>query len=303
VISFVVTAREEDPAVLRRTLTELRATAPPREREILVVDDGSSRPIAGVPGDVTIIRHETPLGVSRARRRGCALAVGEVLVCLDAHMTFAHDWLDRMLAHVDSGALLCAPFRDYERSTCYCFGADFEWCGQRDYRGQRSPGFRFRHRVTSPGTGAPDVPMAIGACYMLRRSTYEALGGFSPLFGIWGGSEQDVSARAWLAGFGVKCVTDAGVGHLSRPAFPYTVRFDDVEFNQLMSIRTVFEAQTSTLLESFFDPLPDGVARRLNGSQDEVAAWRAVVQTSRRSSDLEFFSRFVPELYRLRAAG
>ena len=66
--------------------------------------------------------------------------------------------------------------------------------------------------------------------------------------------------RAWLAGFGVKCVTDAGVGHLSRPAFPYTVRFDDVEFNQLMSIRTVFEAQTSTLLESFFDPLPDGVA-------------------------------------------
>jgi hypothetical protein len=229
------------------------------------------------------------------------MAIGDVLVCVDAHMTFRHDWLDRMLAHVDSGALLCSAFWDYERSTCHCFGADFEWCGDRDYHAQRTPGFRLRHRVACPGTGAPDVPMAIGACYMLRRSTYAALGGFSPLFRVWGADEQDLSARAWLAGFGVKCVTDACVGHLSRSAFPYAVRFDDLEFNQLVSIRTVFDAQTSTLLESFFEPMPDGVRRRMD--EGGVAAWRGVVQASRRLDDLEFFSRFVPDLYRLRAAG
>jgi glycosyltransferase involved in cell wall biosynthesis len=299
VISFVITAREERAEVLRRTIEELRATTPRREREILIVDDGSSTPVAGLAREVQVVRNAQPIGVSRARRRGCALASGDVLVCLDAHMSFGEGWLDRMLAHVESGALLCSAFWDYDRETCHCFGADFEWCGQRDYDAQRYPGFRFRHRVRPPARAAVEVSMAIGACYMLLRSSYEALGGFCPLFRVWGADEQDLSARAWMAGLGVRCVTGACVGHLWRPAFPYPVHFEDLEFNQLALIHSVFDEETIELLCRAFAPLPERVREWLD--ERELAAWREVVQSARRYEDEDFFLRFVPGVHALRA--
>ncbi len=297
-ISFIITAREESPDVLRRTIEELRATTPPAEREILVIDDGSTLPVSGVGLDVWVVRNDEPAGGFRARGRGVPGASGHVLVILDAHMTFDHNWLTRMLAHVESGALLCSAFWDYERSVCHCFGADFQWNADRNYSAQRYPGFGLRHRTRFPGEGARDVPMAIGACYMLLRSTYESLGGFSPLFRVWGADEQDLSARAWLAGFGVKCVTEARVGHLWRPAFRYPVYFEHLEFNQLALIRSVFDAQTTALLQACFEPVPERV--REWWTESDVRSWRGVVQQARRCDDRDFFLRFVPDLHRQR---
>lgn len=293
-ISLVVTARNESPAVLRRTIDELRASTPSAERELVVVDDGSEESVAGLPPGVFLARNDEPVGVSRARRQGADLTSGEVLIWLDAHMTFHADWLDRMLAHVESGSLLCSAFWDYEQRTCHCYGADFLWCGERDYHAQRSPGFGLRHRTAFPGAGVVEVPMAIGACYMMLRSHYDALGGCSPVFRTWGIDEQDLSARAWLAGFGVKCVTDARVGHLWRPSFPYPVYFEQLEFNQLVFLRSVFHASTVQRLESYFEPIPELVRQWLD--EVDVPAWRAVVQLARRIDDRAFFEAFVPEL-------
>ena len=222
-----------------------------------------------------------------------------VIVCLDAHMTFRADWLDRMMEHVESGALLCSAFWNYDRTACHCYGADFEWCGERDHHRGRSPGFQIRHRVEFPGPGAVEVPMIIGACYMLTRRTYDALGGFSPLFRVWGADEQDLSARAWMAGVGVRCVADACVGHLWRPAFPYQVHFDHLEFNQLALIRSVFDAQTVSLLERAFMPLSGRVGRWLDDI--DLTGWRSVVQACRTADDAQFLERFLPELLHLRA--
>lgn len=293
-ISFIITVRDEQPAVLRRTVDELRATTPAAEREIIVVDDGSELPLGGLPGDVQVVRNATPTGVSRARRAGCELAGGSVLVCLDAHMTFDARWLDRMLRHVDSGSLLCASFWDYERVDRGYYGADFEWCAVRDYAAGVHPGFRPRHRRGPAGAGAPEVPMLLGACYMVRRSSYEALGGFSPLFRTWGADEQDLSLRAWMAGLGVRCVADARVGHLSRPHAPYPVYFDHLEFNQLAMIRAAFDYRTVHRLEASFEPLPETVRTWIEAA--ELRSWRRVVQCARQMTDNEFLDRFVPEL-------
>jgi hypothetical protein len=46
-----------------------------------------------------------------------------------------------------------------------------------------------------PGDGAVDVPMLIGASYMMLRSSYDKFGGFSPFFRTWGRLEQDLSLR------------------------------------------------------------------------------------------------------------
>jgi len=289
-LSFVSTARNEPEAVLAATIDGLLLTTEQHKREVIVVDDGSDAPVRCARERVRVMRNAEPVGVSRSRRYGAATAEGEVIVWLDAHMTFAPDWLDRMLAHVDSGALLCSAFWNYEQTVCHCWGADFVWCRQRDYRAQRYPGFGLRHRTEFPGGGAVDVPMVIGACYMLLRASYHRLHGFSPLFRVWGVDEQDMSARAWLAGLAVQCVTTARVGHLWRPSFPYSVQFEHLEFNQLAMIRTVFEEPTAGLLAAWFQPIPATVQEWMD--QTDLVGWRAKVQSSRLMSDGEFFVRF-----------
>jgi len=133
----------------------------------------------------------------------------------------------------------------------------------------------------------------IGACYMMLRESYERVGGFSPFFRVWGKADQDVSIRSWIAGLGVKCVTGARVGHLSRKKFPYPVRWEDIEFNQLAMVRTVFEEETVAAIEELLQALPADVQTWL--SQVDLCEWRRLIQSRRQVRDAEFFRRFVPD--------
>ncbi len=231
-ISFVLVARDEPSPLLEVTVQGLLETSAGYAREIVVVDDGSRAPVFLEWPEVCVVRKPEPVGTAKARRYGASIATGDVLVLMDAHMRFAADWLDRMLPNVESGALLCASWWEYDLTRPLCWGADFLWCGERDYAAGRSPGFAFRHRTKYPGDGAVEVPMLIGACYMMLRESYNRLGGVSPFFRTWGKMEQDLSLRAWIMGLGIKCVTGAHVGHFTRSKHPYTVPWADIEFNQ-----------------------------------------------------------------------
>jgi glycosyltransferase involved in cell wall biosynthesis len=303
-ISYIITARNEPAEILDRTIDGLLQTTPRTGGEVIVVDDGSEVPVRVSHPEVMLHRNSAPAGVSQSRRLGTLMASGGVFVWLDAHMTFASDWLDRMLRHVESGALLCSEFWNYELTVCHCWGADFRWCSDRNYHEQRYPGFGVQHRTTRParparpagpdGDSAVDVPMVIGACYMMERGSYYRLGGFSPLFRVWGVDEQDISARAWIGGCGVKCVVGARVGHLSRSSFPYPVSYDHLEFNQLLMIRSVFETDSVRAFERFFAPIPKPIRPWLKTVN--LTDWRATIQRQRRLTDREFFERFVPAL-------
>jgi hypothetical protein len=291
-ISFVIVARDEHPLLLETTIQSLLQTTRGYAREIVIVDDGSRVPIFLERPELKVVRNPTPIGTSQARRYGVSITKGDVLVSMDAHMRFAPDWLDRMLLHVESGALLCTAWWDYELTRPLCWGADFLWCGERDYATARLPGFAFRHRIKYPGQGAVEVPMLIGACYMMLRSSYDRLGGFSPFFRTWGKLEQDLSLRAWIVGLEVKCVTGAHVGHYTRSKFPYPVRWTDIEFNQVATVRTAFDAPVAQAVERLLQPLPAEVQTWLTLA--DFREWRRSIQSQRRISDGEFLRRFVP---------
>ena len=291
-VSFIIAVRDEPRHLLDATLEGLLQTSMRYRIEIVIVDDGSLVPLTLERPEVVIIRNNEPIGSARSRRTGATFANGEVLVFLDPHMSFAPDWLDRMLAHVASGALLCAAWWDWELTKPVCWGAEFFWCGKRDYQAGLTPGFAFRHITQFPGDGAVEVPMVIGACYMMLRESYEKIGGFSPFFRTWGRLEQDISSRAWIMGLGVKCVTGASVGHFSRPKFPYPVKWEDIEFNQVATVRTVFQEPVAQAIEQFFQPLPSQVQTWL--AQADFGEWRESIQARRQMGDAEFLSRFVP---------
>jgi polypeptide N-acetylgalactosaminyltransferase len=292
-VSFIIAVRDEPRDLLEATIEGLLRTSDGFRREIVLVDDGSLVPIQIERPDILVVRNSEPIGSARSRRTGASFASGEVLSFLDPHMSFAPDWLDKMMAHADSGALLCSAWWDYELTRCLCWGADFLWCGERDYVSGRCPGFDFRHRTIFPGDGAVDVPMLIGASYMMLRSSYDRIGGFSPFFRTWGRLEQDLSLRAWIGGVGVKCVSGARVGHFSRKKFPYKVCWDDIEFNQLATVRTAFEESTSRRLEQLLQP-PQQVKNWLD--ETEFHAWRESIQCRRVVTDRELFERFLPDV-------
>jgi GT2 family glycosyltransferase len=293
--SIIITTRNEEPALLEATLSGIRETTPDGAVEIIVVDDGSDAPVApGSLGAARLLRHPTPLGVCESRRSGALLARGELLIWLDAHMSFGAHWLQQLAVQAHPDALVCSPFWTYDLKDCMCWGADLTWNSERDYYAGKYPGFGLRHRVERPPDAAPDVPMVIGACYAMHREAYERLGGFSPHFRIWGIDEQDISARTWLCGMRVLCATHAQVGHFSRAAFPYAVQYEHLEFNQLAMLRTVFEKSTIERLEPQFAPIPDTVSSWL--ASTDLAPWRKSVQRRRKLTDAEFFKRFLPEL-------
>jgi GT2 family glycosyltransferase len=293
-VSFVIPARNEDPAVLRATVAGVLASAPGRWREVIVIDDASATRVDVAGPEVTVIRRGRASGVSGARRLGAAAATGDVLVWLDAHLSFGPGWIEAILAEVDSGALLCTPWRDYTRTRVHGWGSDFGWSGAWDTPQSPRPGFDYAARTRRPRARVVPVPMVIGGCYAMARAAYERLGGFSPLFRVYWGDEFDLSARVWLSGGRVHCVTRAEVGHLDRPRHPYPVSWSHVEHNQLMLVRTVFEADTAALLEEFLRPLPEEVERWT--LETDAAGWRGEVQGRRRMSDAEFFQRLAPRV-------
>ena len=293
--SIVIPVRDEDPRMLRDTLAGIRTTTRHLPVEIVVVDDGSVYPIEPISlGDARLLRHPSPRGVSVSRRAGAMLAAGDLLVWLDAHMTFGPNWLQQIAVQAHAGALVCSPFWNYDLTECLCWGADFSWNPVREYRAGKSPGFGVRHRVQRPEGAAVEVPMVIGACYAMRRETYERLGGFCPHFKVWGVDEQDISGRAWISGMRVLCAVHAQVGHHSRTSFPYPVQFEHLEFNQSVMIRSLFQRATIDRLEPAFHPIAPDAAAWLAAT--DLTAWRNLVQRRRTMTDAAFLERFVPDL-------
>mgnify|MGYP001192792500 FL=1 len=108
-VSFVITSRDEDPRTLTATIHGIKMTALRYAYEIIIVDDGSHIPIRfnDDAEDIVLIRSEVAVGVSKARRKGCLSASGDVLIILDAHMSFDVEWLDHLLPAIDDNAIYC----------------------------------------------------------------------------------------------------------------------------------------------------------------------------------------------------
>jgi glycosyltransferase involved in cell wall biosynthesis len=280
--------------MLEATLAGIRSTTRYLSTEIIVVDDGSVAPIAaGSVGNALLLRHPEARGTCDARRKGALLASGDVFVWLDAHMAFGEHWLEQMLVQAHADNLVCSPFWTYDLKTCMCWGSDFMWNSERDWAAAKTPGFAWRHRVDRPDGAAVEVPLVIGACYAMTREAHDKLGGLCPHFKCWGIEELDMSARCWMAGMRVVCATHAQVGHYGRVAFPYAVLYDDLEFNQLVMIRSLFDRPAGKRLEEFFRPFPEQVAKWLDAT--DLGAWRKAVGRRRKITDDEFFRRFLPE--------
>jgi mycofactocin system glycosyltransferase len=103
----VVVPALSDPAPVLELLDSVPAGVP-----VVVVDDGSPRPLAGSlagrPG-VTVVRHERPIGPAQSRNDGAAVADRAWIAFVDADITAGPDWLDRLRGQAEDGVVAVAP--------------------------------------------------------------------------------------------------------------------------------------------------------------------------------------------------
>lgn len=181
------------PAVLRA------AAEYPGECTVIVVDDGSSDDSVAVVRDefpgVLLIEHSHNRGFAEAIHSGVAAATTELLVFLNSDVSPEVGFLAPLARHfAESKVFAVTPLVLDQQGLC----AEVSW---RCYRIRRG---RFR-AMKWTFDGATEKPwktlFASGGSVMLRKSMFEQLGGFLPIFKPFYSEDFDLGLRAWRRGW------------------------------------------------------------------------------------------------------
>lgn len=190
-------------------LASLHATLPPGiDAELLLVDDGSTdgsrswleevaaRPPAGwLP--LRILLNERNRGFAVSNNRAAALARGELLLLLNNDLVLLPGWLEPLLAaHRRLGAragLVGNVQLDAATGEVDHAGLELTLSGKPVHSRALPTGRAL------PRDGVRIVPAVTGACLLLSRALWEAIGGFDEGY-VNGGEDIDLGYRARAAG-------------------------------------------------------------------------------------------------------
>jgi len=282
-ISVVIITRNEG-AELQATVTNVLATLPRSQREVIVVDDsstdGSTAFLRELP-EVLALRSDG-IGVARARNFGAAHSTGDVILFADAHVRAPAGWREPLFdALRDEGVGAVAPgvFSITEPARR---GFGLNVTGPNLHTS-------WRHKQ---GHGPQPVPVLPGCFLAMRRDVYRRAGGYDPDMRQLGGNDAELSCRLWLMGYRLLVVPEIEVGHLFRTAAPYPAPWAAVLHNRL---RMAFVHFSRGRLERVvaalraYESFPAAMAMMLDAN---VFERRAEVAKARRFDDDWFFEQF-----------
>jgi glycosyltransferase involved in cell wall biosynthesis len=162
-----------------------------REWETVVVDDASSDGSCDkLPSlrNVKVVRSDTRLGCSQARRLAASHATGDIVILTDPHCLFPHGSLCRLAQKAAKSFAIYQPqvyIESVQHITSGC-------------RPQiQSRGVRLK-RVDAPAV--PHRVGLLGSIYAMQRTAYDHLGGYPWLPGKWGKFETMLTLTAYRLG-------------------------------------------------------------------------------------------------------
>ncbi|MFH4980575.1 hypothetical protein AB6A40_007284 [Gnathostoma spinigerum] len=234
--SVIIVYHNEAFSTLLRTVVSVINRSPPEVlKEIILVDDFSSRRflldeldeyVLSLSVPIKIVRANNRVGLIRARLMGAAEAEGDVLTFLDSHCECTKGWLEPLLSRIreDRKTVVC-PIIDVinERTFAYqkgieLFRGGFNWNLQ--FRWYAVPPKMAKERSADP-TAPIESPAMAGGLFSIDRKYFEELGTYDSGMDIWGGENIEISLRIWQCGGRIEILPCSHVGHIFRKASPH----------------------------------------------------------------------------------
>ena len=186
----------------QKCLVSLKATLQP-EDEVIVISDGdtdSSWLLAKTFG-AKVVRLKISGGPARARNTGVKIATGDILLFLDADVTVHPDTLSLIKQRFQKSPGLAALIGSYDDRP----GAD-------NFLSQYKNLFHHYTHQTSSETAFTFW----GACGAIRRSVFEAVGGFDERYCKPGIEDIELGYRLRQANYSIALCKNIQVKHLKR---------------------------------------------------------------------------------------
>ena len=277
-LTVIITAHNDSD--VNNTVASILATAG-EQSEILIVDDASARPV--VASDAKIIRTQRRIGVGPARTLGAIHANGEYLLTVDAHMRFTPGWyeaaMDRITKPENRKVLNCAMClgldetnMDVNNPRGRYYGATWNFAGpDANAKGKQQV---FECIWGKPVPDGAEIAACMGAAYFVHRRFFLTL---MPLRFLrsWGGDEQALSLKYWLAGDGIRFMETVKIGHKFRTLknrVPFQIQQWETIYNKLFIIWTCLPDDLALVLQKRF---PNG-SDTMKAVQQLHSDWRLV---------------------------
>lgn len=214
---------------VQRCLRALQEHTDLTEHTLVVVDDGSDEPTANLVRDVVaeipgarLIRHDQAAGYTMAATAGIEASDTPFVVLLNSDTVPTTGWLERLLACMtaDPRTAVVGPWSNAAswQSVPRLQSPDGGW-DLNDLADGEGPDDIAR-MVVGPEPLWPTVGLVNGFCYLLRRSAFDAVGGFdTDRFPRGYGEEDDLSLRLGTAGYRLRIADDVYVHHAKSKSF------------------------------------------------------------------------------------
>lgn len=199
--------------------------------ELIVVDDKSQdRSCDKLGFSVSVIKTDTQLGCSQARRLAAERATGSVIILTDPHCLFPNRSLFKLAKMAQRHGGIWQPQVYLENKQKLIAGAQLQ---------VESNGVRIARR-----TQAIAVPALLGSVYAMRRDTYYELDGYPWLPGPWGKFETLLALKAHALGVPINVHAGNVAIHMQYRQdgiWPFKVPPDSIAMNNLWVHKIVFE--------------------------------------------------------------
>jgi len=256
--------------------------------EIIAVNDG------GTPcdfGKLGVNNYNLPIrmGVGSSRNIGVSLSHGDKIVIIDAHMKFESGW-----------DALVEEKLDKNPQTIYCFKGKKITPDWKDIKSKMyGTGATIKLKkdnqilVNDWLFGEEEIPMVLGGITCLKKDWFEHLKGYEPM-GLWGTNEFFISLKSWLAGGRCECINDIKIGHLYKKKFEYPINWDEVYYNKLTVLYTLFPTALKANLINYMHWSKSFKKAHLKIRKNiEVMRWHKEYNDSIKKMDInEYFKKF-----------
>ena len=226
--------------LLTRCLDRLAAAAGRLTLEVVVVDNGfgdDTWPMLQARDDVQAIRGSPELGFGGANNIGAAATTAPLILFLNPDTEPEPESIAEMAGELDR-----CPTAAAAGPRLTLADGSLDPAGRRNFPRPANALHRFlgspralRRSITKPYNPEASSPAAVrdidavsGACLMIRRQAFAAVGGFDPRFFMYG-DDLDLQRRLADAGWGTLYVSTARVWHYKRQSSrqrPLRTRFE-----------------------------------------------------------------------------